>query len=57
MIGLIILTVSAISIGAPFLFGLTLFLVDRLERIHPLLPFTLILIGPLIGIILLLCGI
>lgn len=57
MIGLIILTVSAILIGAPFLFGLTMFLVDRLERIHPLLPFTLILIGPLIGIILLLCGI
>lgn len=57
MIGLIILAISAIIILAPLLFALVMALCDYLEHIHPLLPFSLLLTVPLIGLILLLCGI
>lgn len=57
MIGLIILAISAIIILAPLLFALVMALCDYLEHINPLLPFSLLLTVPLIGLILALCGI
>lgn len=57
MIGLIILIISSTLIAIPLLYGLCLFLVYRLESIHPLLPYSLLFVFPLVGLILFLCEI
>ena len=57
MIGITILVISALIIGAPVLYAALREMKKWLDSIHPLLPYTILLVLPFVGTILSLFGI